>query len=46
MWSFDDGGVAFGKVVNHTFNDNLAGNPAPDRSGKVVITDPTGSRPP
>jgi len=42
VWSFDDGGVAFGKVVNHTFNDNLAGNPAPDRSGKVVITDPTG----
>ena len=42
VWSFDDGGVAFGKTVNHTFNDNLAGNPAPDRSGKVVITDPTG----
>ena len=42
VWSFDDGGVSFGKVVNHTFNDNLAGNPAPDRSGKVVITDPTG----
>ncbi len=42
VWSFDDGGVAFGKTVNHTFNDNLSGSPAPDRSGKVVITDPTG----
>jgi hypothetical protein len=39
-WFFDDGGVAFGKTVNHSFPDNLLGGPP--RTGKVVITDPTG----
>lgn len=41
-WFFDDGGVAFGKTVNHEFPDNLLGSPPPPRTGKVVITDPTG----
>jgi hypothetical protein len=40
VWSFDDGGTAFGKVVNHEFPDNLLGEPP--RTGKVTITDPTG----
>ena len=42
QWSFDDGGTAFGKVVHHSFPDNLLGVPPPPRSGHVVITDPTG----
>ncbi len=42
QWSFDDGGTAFGKVVHHSFPDNLLGVPSPPRSGHVVITDPTG----
>jgi PKD domain/Bacterial Ig-like domain (group 3) len=42
QWSFDDGGSAFGKTVNHAFPDNFLGNPSPPRTGKVVITDPTG----
>lgn len=42
VWSFDDGGSAFGKTVNHAFPDNFLGNPSPPHTGKVVITDPTG----
>lgn len=41
-WKFDDGGTAFGKVVNHSFPDNLLGVPSPPRTGHVTITDPTG----
>ena len=29
VWSFDDGGSAFGKTVNHAFPDNFLGNPSP-----------------
>ena len=42
VWSFDDGGTAFGKVISHEFPDNLLGATPPPRSGKVTITDPTG----
>ena len=40
-WFFDDGGVAFGKTVNHAFPDNFLGT-SPPHTGKVVISDPTG----
>jgi hypothetical protein len=42
VWSFDDGGSAFGKVINHAFPDNFLGAVPPPHSGHVVITDPTG----
>lgn len=40
-WTFDDGGSAFGKTINHAFPDNFLGA-SPPHTGKVVITDPTG----
>ena len=39
-WSFDDGGSAYGKTVNHAWADNFLGSPP--HTGQVVITDPTG----
>jgi hypothetical protein len=42
VWSFDDGGSAFGKVIHHAFPDNFLGAAPPPHTGHVVITDPTG----
>lgn len=41
-WSFDDGGSAYGKTVNHAWADNFLGDPPPAHTGQVVVTDPTG----
>ncbi len=40
VWTFDDGGHAFGKVVHHSFPDNFLGASPPPHTGHVVITDP------
>jgi hypothetical protein len=42
VWSFDDGGSAFGKVIHHAFPDNFLGAVPPPHTGHVTITDPTG----
>jgi len=42
VWSFDDGGSAYGKVIHHAFPDNFFGGTPPPHTGHVVITDPTG----
>jgi hypothetical protein len=42
VWSFDDGGSAYGKVIHHAFPDNFLGGAPPPRTGHVIITDPTG----
>jgi hypothetical protein len=42
VWSFDDGGTAYGKVIHHAFPDNFLGASPPPHTGHVTITDPTG----
>jgi hypothetical protein len=40
-WTFDDGGTAFGKSVNHAWADNNGGSP---HTGKLVVTDTAGNK--